>query len=75
MNSRDFIGKTTAGAVGFSGPGSFPALPVTGLNPPDLRVANIETVLPADLPGLGLQFKQGLFERDDIVVETIAELK
>lgn len=31
-------------------------------------------VLPPDLPGLGLQFKKGLFERKDVFVETIAEL-
>lgn len=30
-------------------------------------------VLPPDLPGLGLQFRKGLFEQKDIVVETIAE--
>ncbi|HUX96957.1 MAG TPA: mandelate racemase/muconate lactonizing enzyme family protein [Bacteroidales bacterium] len=29
-------------------------------------------VLPPDLPGLGLQFKKGLFERNDIIVEKIA---
>jgi galactonate dehydratase len=29
-------------------------------------------VQPPDLPGLGLQFKEGLFERKDIVIETIA---
>jgi galactonate dehydratase len=29
-------------------------------------------VLPPDLPGLGLQFKKGLFEQSDIIVETIA---
>jgi galactonate dehydratase len=32
-------------------------------------------VLPPDLPGLGLQFKKGLFERDDVIVETISEKK
>jgi len=30
------------------------------------------SVLPPDLPGLGLKFKEGLFAREDIVVETIA---
>lgn len=30
------------------------------------------SVLPPDLPGLGLQFKKGLFERKDVIVETIA---
>ncbi|MDH5251506.1 MAG: mandelate racemase/muconate lactonizing enzyme family protein [Cyclobacteriaceae bacterium] len=30
------------------------------------------TVLPPDLPGLGLQFKKGLFDRKDVIVETIA---
>ncbi|MFA5818770.1 MAG: mandelate racemase/muconate lactonizing enzyme family protein [Bacteroidales bacterium] len=30
-------------------------------------------VLPPDLPGLGLQFKKGLFEQKDVFVETIAE--
>jgi len=30
-------------------------------------------VLPPDLPGLGLQFKKGLFEQKDVIVETIAE--
>ncbi len=29
-------------------------------------------VSPPDLPGLGLQFKKGLFERDDVIVEKIA---
>ncbi len=29
-------------------------------------------VVPPDLPGLGLQFKKGLFDRKDVVVETIA---
>jgi galactonate dehydratase len=32
-------------------------------------------VLPPDLPGLGLQFKKGLFEQKDVLVETIAEKK
>jgi L-alanine-DL-glutamate epimerase-like enolase superfamily enzyme len=32
-------------------------------------------VLPPDLPGLGLQFKKGLFEQKDVIVETIAEKK
>jgi galactonate dehydratase len=32
-------------------------------------------VLPPDLPGLGLNFKNGLFGRNDVIVETIAELK
>ncbi len=32
-------------------------------------------VLPPDLPGLGLKFKNGLFGRNDVIVETIAELK
>ena len=31
------------------------------------------TVRPPDAPGLGLIFKEGLFERDDVIVETIAE--
>ncbi len=31
-------------------------------------------VSPPELPGLGLQFKEGLFESDDLIVETIAEL-
>jgi L-alanine-DL-glutamate epimerase-like enolase superfamily enzyme len=31
------------------------------------------SVLPPDLPGLGLKFKEGLFARKDIVVETIAD--
>lgn len=31
------------------------------------------TVTPTDGPGLGLRFKEGLFERDGIKVETIAE--
>ncbi len=30
------------------------------------------SVLPPDLPGLGLQFKKGLFERKEVIVETIA---
>lgn len=30
-------------------------------------------VKPPNLPGLGLQFKEGLFDRDDVIVETIAE--
>lgn len=30
------------------------------------------TVTPPDLPGLGLQFQPGLFERKDVIVETIA---
>ena len=46
MNRRDFIGKTTAGAVGFSGSGIFSALPVTGVNASDLRITNIKTVIP-----------------------------
>lgn len=32
-------------------------------------------VLPPDLPGLGLQFKKGLFERNDVIVETISAKK
>ncbi|NMC38755.1 MAG: mandelate racemase/muconate lactonizing enzyme family protein [Bacteroidales bacterium] len=32
-------------------------------------------VLPPDLPGLGLQFKKGLFTQKDVIVETIAEKK
>ena len=32
-------------------------------------------VLPPDLPGLGLQFKKGLFEQKDVIIETIAEKK
>jgi galactonate dehydratase len=31
-------------------------------------------VSPPDLPGLGLQFKKGLFESEDLIVETIAEI-
>jgi L-alanine-DL-glutamate epimerase-like enolase superfamily enzyme len=31
------------------------------------------TVKPPQEPGLGLQFKKGIFNRDDVVVETIAE--
>jgi len=31
------------------------------------------SVKPPEAPGLGLQFKEGLFERDDVIVETIAE--
>ncbi len=30
-------------------------------------------VKPPNLPGLGLKFKKDLFERDDVIVETIAE--
>lgn len=30
-------------------------------------------VVPPELPGLGLQFKKGLFEQDNVIVETIAE--
>jgi len=30
-------------------------------------------VKPPNLPGLGLKFKEGLFERDDVIIETIAE--
>ena len=29
---------------------------------------------PPDLPGLGLQFREGLFESDDVIVTTIGEL-
>jgi galactonate dehydratase len=29
-------------------------------------------VSPPELPGLGLQFKKGLFESKDVIVETIA---
>ena len=32
-------------------------------------------VRPPDLPGLGLKIREDLFGRDDIIVETIAELK
>jgi L-alanine-DL-glutamate epimerase-like enolase superfamily enzyme len=32
------------------------------------------TVKPPEAPGLGLIFKEGLFEREDVIVETIAEL-
>ncbi len=32
-------------------------------------------VQPPDLPGLGLQFKEGLFEQEDVIVETISEKK
>ncbi len=31
------------------------------------------TARPPDLPGLGLQFKAGLFEREDVIVNTVAE--
>lgn len=31
------------------------------------------TVSPPDAPGLGLQFKEGLFDREELLVETIAE--
>jgi galactonate dehydratase len=40
-------------------------------NPPQVKNG---LVLPPDLPGLGLQFKKGLFDRKDVIVETIAEL-
>lgn len=30
------------------------------------------TVQPPELPGLGLQFRKGLFERKDVIIETIA---
>ncbi len=30
-------------------------------------------VSPPDAPGLGLQFKEGLFDREELLVETIAE--
>jgi len=29
-------------------------------------------VVPPDLPGLGLQFKKGLFEQKDVIIEKIA---
>jgi L-alanine-DL-glutamate epimerase-like enolase superfamily enzyme len=32
-------------------------------------------VTPPDLPGLGLQFKKGLFTQDNVLVETVAEKK
>jgi L-alanine-DL-glutamate epimerase-like enolase superfamily enzyme len=32
-------------------------------------------VTPPDLPGLGLQFKKGLFTQKDVIVETLAERK
>lgn len=38
-------------------------------NPPQVKNG---LVLPPDLPGLGLQFKDGLFERSDVIVEKIA---
>jgi galactonate dehydratase len=38
-------------------------------NPPKIENG---MVLPPDLPGLGLKFKEGLFERKDVIVETIA---
>jgi galactonate dehydratase len=38
-------------------------------NPPQVQNG---LVLPPDLPGLGLQFKKGLFERSDVIVEKIA---
>jgi galactonate dehydratase len=41
-------------------------------NPPQVKQG---MVLPPDLPGLGLQFKDGLFKRKDVVTQTIAELK
>lgn len=39
-------------------------------NPPQVKKG---MVLPPDLPGLGLQFKKGLFEQKEVIVETIAE--
>ncbi len=39
-------------------------------NPPQVENG---MVLPPDLPGLGLQFKKGLFGQKDVIVETIAE--
>ncbi len=41
-------------------------------NPPQVKNG---LVLPPDLPGLGLQFSEGLFGRSDVIVETIAEIK
>ena len=41
-------------------------------NPPQVKNG---LVVPPDMPGLGLKFKDGLFDRKDIIVETIAELK
>jgi len=41
-------------------------------NPPQVKNG---MVLPPDLPGLGLQFKKGLFGQNDVIVETIAEKK
>ena len=38
-------------------------------NPPAVKSG---MVLPPDLPGLGLQFKKGLFERSDVIVEKIS---
>ena len=32
------------------------------------------SITPPDLPGLGLQFKKGLFESQEVMVNTIAEL-
>jgi L-alanine-DL-glutamate epimerase-like enolase superfamily enzyme len=32
-------------------------------------------VLPPEKPGLGLQFKSGLFGQKDVIVETISEMK
>jgi galactonate dehydratase len=41
-------------------------------NPPQVKNG---MVLPPDLPGLGLQFRKGLFVQDDVIVETISEKK
>jgi L-alanine-DL-glutamate epimerase-like enolase superfamily enzyme len=38
-------------------------------NPPQVKNGLVQ---PPDLPGLGLQFKEGLFERSDVIVEKIA---
>ena len=38
-------------------------------NPPQVKNG---LVLPPDLPGLGLKFKEGLFERSDVIIEKIA---
>jgi len=38
-------------------------------NPPAVKNG---MVLPPDLPGLGLQFNKGLFERNDVIVERIS---
>ena len=39
-------------------------------NPPQVKNGH---VLPPELPGLGLQFKEGLFDRDDVIIEKISK--